>query len=141
MAYHRRRGYRKAAPLESGLRVRVLSLTRAVRDAGYTGPVANLSFPDVTGPILARLGLAPTIGLGNAAMMQLRVRAALRAAHPDRPTPLIRVLGHHAQVFDVMQARQPGRPGTAGASRDRPEGRRRPCRAGGGAPPAEAPGR
>jgi hypothetical protein len=40
-------------------------------------------------------------------MMQLRVRAALRAAHPDRPMPLIRVLGHHAQVFDVMRARSP----------------------------------
>jgi hypothetical protein len=89
----------------------ILSVMRAVRDAGYAGPVANLSFPDVTGPILARLGLAPTVGLGNAAMMQLRVRAALRAAHPDQPTPLIRVLGHHAQVFDVMQARQPTDPG------------------------------
>jgi hypothetical protein len=88
----------------------ILSVMRAAREAGYTGPVANLSFPDVTGPVLARLGLAPTIGLGNAAMMQLRVRAALRAAHPDQPTPLIRVLGHHAQVLDVMQARQPADP-------------------------------
>jgi hypothetical protein len=85
----------------------VLSVMRAARDAGYTGPVANLSFPDVTGPILARLGLAPTVGLGNVAMMQLRVRAALRAAHPDRPTPLIRVVGHHAQVLDVMEGREP----------------------------------
>jgi len=88
----------------------ILSVMRAVRDAGHTGPVANLSFPDVTGPILARLDLAPTVGLGNAAMMQLRVRAALRAAHPDQPTPLIRVLGHHAQVTDVMQACQPTDP-------------------------------
>ncbi|WP_216214553.1 KR domain-containing protein [Amycolatopsis aidingensis] len=88
----------------------VLSVLRAARDAGYQGPVANLSFPDVTGPVLARLGLAPTIGLGNAAMMQLRVRAALRAARPEQPAPLIRVLGHHAQVFDVMQARPPADP-------------------------------
>jgi hypothetical protein len=88
----------------------ILSVMRAVRDARYTGPVANLSFPDVTGPILARLELAPTIGLGNAAMMQLRVRAALRATHPDQPTPLIRIVGHHSQVFDVMQARQPADP-------------------------------
>ncbi|MFI9048603.1 saccharopine dehydrogenase NADP-binding domain-containing protein [Streptomyces sp. NPDC053427] len=88
----------------------VLSVMRAVRDAGYTGPVANLSFPDVTGPVLARLGLAPTVGLGNAAMMQLRVRAALRAAHPERTVPLIRVLGHHSQLLDVMQARRPADP-------------------------------
>ncbi|WP_406208212.1 hypothetical protein [Kitasatospora sp. NBC_01560] len=72
--------------------------------------MANLSFPDVTGPVLARLGLAPTLGLGNAGMMHLRVRAALRAALPDRPLPLIRVLGHHSQVFDVMQAREPADP-------------------------------
>ena len=88
----------------------VLSVMRAARDAGHTAPVANLSFPDVTGPILARLGLAPTVGLGNAAMIQLRVRAALRAAHPDQPMPLIRVLGHHSQVSDVMQARLPADP-------------------------------
>ncbi|MGK5627852.1 saccharopine dehydrogenase NADP-binding domain-containing protein [Streptomyces sp. URMC 123] len=88
----------------------ILSVMRAVRAAGLTGPVANLSFPDVTGPVLARLGLAPTIGLGNAAMMQLRVRAALRAARPDQPLPLIRVLGHHSQVFDVMRANRPAEP-------------------------------
>ena len=43
-----------------------LTVMRAARAAGYDGPVANLSFPDVVGPILARLGLAPTVGLGNA---------------------------------------------------------------------------
>ncbi|WP_169336102.1 hypothetical protein [Actinopolyspora halophila] len=64
----------------------------------------------MTGPVLARLGLAPTVGLGNAAKIQLRARAALRATHPDRTMPLIRVLGHHAQVFDVMQARPPADP-------------------------------
>ncbi|GCD92463.1 KR domain-containing protein [Embleya hyalina] len=88
----------------------ILSVMRATRAAGYTGPVANLSFPDVTGPVLARLGLAPTVGLGNAAMVHLRVRAALRAAHPDRPLPLIRVLAHHAQVIGVMTARRPADP-------------------------------
>ncbi|MFE3205266.1 KR domain-containing protein [Embleya sp. NPDC059237] len=88
----------------------ILSVMRAARAAGYTGPVANLSFPDVTGPVLARLGLAPTVGLGNAAMVHLRVRAALRAANPDRPLPLIRVLAHHAQVLGVMAARRPADP-------------------------------
>ena len=88
----------------------VLSIMRATRDAGYDGPVANLSFPDVTGPVLARLGLAPTVGLGNVAMMVLRVRAALRAAEPAAELPLIRVIGQHAQVFGVMQASEPSDP-------------------------------
>ena len=42
---------------------------RAARDAGYAGPIANLSYPDGTGPVLRALGLAPTVGLGNAGMM------------------------------------------------------------------------
>lgn len=97
----------------------LLSVMRAARDAGYTGPVANLSLPDVTGPVLAHLGLAPAIGLGNAAMILLRVRAALRAAKPDTKPgagatadlPLVRVIGHHSQVAGVMQAREPSDPG------------------------------
>jgi hypothetical protein len=88
----------------------VLSVMRAARDAGYAGPVANLSFPDVTGPILARLGLAPTVGLGNVAMMLRRVRATLRAADPDADLPLVRVVGQHSQVFGVMQAQEPTSP-------------------------------
>jgi hypothetical protein len=87
-----------------------LAVMRATRDADYTGPVANLSFPDVTGPILARLGLAPTLGLGNAAMIGLRVRAALRAAGADAEVPLIRVIGHHSQLLDVMLSREPADP-------------------------------
>ena len=83
---------------------------RAARAAGYNGPIANLSFPDVTGPILRRLGLAPTVGLGNAGMVLLRVRAALRSGAPDAELPLVRVLGQHSQVYGVMQAREPVSP-------------------------------
>jgi hypothetical protein len=87
------------------------AVMRAAREAGFSGPIANLSLPDVTGPILAALDLAPTIGLGNASVIQLRARAAWRATHPDTANaPLIRVIGHHAQVFDVMQADPPAEP-------------------------------
>jgi hypothetical protein len=89
----------------------VLTVMRAAKDAGYPGPVANLSFPDVTGPVLRRLGLAPALGLGNAGMILRRVRAALRAAEPEADVPLIRVLGHHSQVHAVMQAQEPAEPG------------------------------
>jgi hypothetical protein len=65
----------------------------------------------VTGPILRRLGLAPALGLGNAGMMVRRVRAALRAAEPDADPPLVRVVGHHSQVFGVMRALEPADPG------------------------------
>lgn len=88
----------------------LLAVMRATRDAGYTGPVANLSFPDVTGPILAQLGLAPTLGLGNAAMIELRCRAALRAARPDAGVPRIRIIGHHSQLLGTMLSREPADP-------------------------------
>ncbi|MDT8912412.1 KR domain-containing protein [Amycolatopsis sp. PS_44_ISF1] len=87
-----------------------LAVMRAARDAGCTGPVANLSFPDVTGPVLARLGLAPALGLGNAAMIEFRVRAALRAAGPGPEAPLVRVLGHHSRLLGVMLSREPADP-------------------------------
>ena len=89
----------------------LLATMRAVRDVGFDGQVANLSFPDATHPLLGRLGLAPTIGLGNVAMYLLRARAALRSElGPDAPLPLIRVAGEHGTVYDVMGAGPNGDP-------------------------------
>ncbi len=81
-----------------------LALMRAVRSSGISAPVANLCFPDVTGPVLATQGLAPTVGLGNAGMLLLRAAAA---AHLDPRRDLIRVVGHHAQMFPAVQGIRP----------------------------------
>ena len=85
----------------------------AVRATGFAGPVANLSYPDVTNGILDRLGLAPTIGLGNVTMQLLRVRGALRAE-----------LGSGCQA----SARSRHRPSQPGVSRDAGGASRRPRR-------------
>jgi hypothetical protein len=83
----------------------------AIRATGFAGPVANLSYPDVTNGILGRLGLAPTIGLGNVTMQLLRVRGALRAElGSDAELPLVRVIGHHNQVYPVMRVEPPADP-------------------------------
>ena len=82
----------------------IRTVMSAVRATGFAGPVANLSFPDVTNVILDRLGLAPTIGLGNVTMQLLRVRDALPAER------LVRVIGHHNQVYPVMRAELPDDP-------------------------------
>ena len=87
-----------------------LAVMQAVLDTGHEGPVANVSYPDMTGPVLARLGLPPTVGLGNAAMILLRARSVLRAAGPDAERPLLRVLAQHSQLSDVMQSRLPDDP-------------------------------
>ena len=87
------------------------NLMEAVRNLDIAAPVANLSMPDISHRVLQTRGLAPTIGLGNASILLLRAKAELKArmAVPsDAPgTPLVRVTGHHRQVYDVMQARMP----------------------------------
>lgn len=89
----------------------IRTVMSAVRETGFSGPVANLSFPDVTNVILDRLGLAPTIGLGNVTMQLLRVRDALGAERgSDAELPLVRVIGHHNQVYPVMRAEPPDDP-------------------------------
>jgi hypothetical protein len=83
------------------------AVMRGVREAAVSMPVVNASYPDLTHPVLAAHGLAPTIGFGNAAMIQSRVEARLR----DRgaAAPLVRVLAHHAHVTPVMRgAEMPG---------------------------------
>ena len=82
----------------------IRTVMAAVRATGCTAPVATLSFPDVTNVILDRLGLAPTIGLGNVTMQLLRVRDALPSE------TLVRVIGHHNQVYPVMRAELPDDP-------------------------------
>jgi hypothetical protein len=80
------------------------AVMRAVRNAAPDVPVANISLPDITHPILATAGLAPTVGLGNVAMHLLRVQAALRVRDPGAELPLVRIAGHHNHVYHVMQA-------------------------------------
>lgn len=85
----------------------LLTVMRAAQSVGHAGPIANVSFPDATHPILDQLGLAPTIGLGNVSMIHLRVRAALRERDGEGPLPPIRVIGHHRHVYGVMAATPP----------------------------------
>ncbi|MFI0732894.1 hypothetical protein ACH4S9_28395 [Streptomyces sp. NPDC021225] len=42
-------------------------LMRAVRDSGTGARVVNAAFPDAVGPVLDKVGLAPTVGIGNVA--------------------------------------------------------------------------
>ncbi|MFR9676633.1 hypothetical protein [Streptomyces sp. TR06-5] len=42
-------------------------LMQAVRDSGTGAAVVNAAFPDAVGPVLGKVGLAPTIGIGNVA--------------------------------------------------------------------------
>jgi hypothetical protein len=84
----------------------VMAVMQAVRAAGFRNPVVNCSFPDVTHPILARLDLAPTIGIGNVGMIAAVVGSTLRTL--GRPSQRVRVLAHHSHVTAAM-TRDPSR--------------------------------
>ena len=93
----------------------LLSVMRAVRNVDYRGPVASLPWPDGTHPILAKLGLCPTIGLGNSSMILMRVRAALRQranreGRSTRDLPLVRVLGDAGTLWPCLAAEPPPDP-------------------------------
>jgi hypothetical protein len=66
----------------------------AHRSLGLTCPVVNCSYPDLTHPMLAAEGLAPTCGIGNVAIMAMRLQRLIPGAQSAR----LRVIGHHAQL-------------------------------------------
>jgi hypothetical protein len=76
----------------------------AVRAAKYSGPVVNCSYPDVTHPILSRLQLAPTTGVGNAGMIHRFVGSRLRARGVHKFS--LQVLAHHSDVSPIANSCQ-----------------------------------
>jgi hypothetical protein len=93
-----------AAQLPAQLPI-VLAVMQGARTAGFTGPVINCSYPDVTNAVLARLGLAPTIGTGNVSMIARRIESQLRVRSEP---PLVRVLAHHCHVTGCVRSEPPG---------------------------------
>lgn len=85
----------------------VRALMQARRDLEMTFPVINCSYPDVTHPILAAEGLAPTIGIGNVAIMALWYQRQLEAASEAT----LQVVGQHAQLGPCL-AGKPAAPET-----------------------------
>jgi hypothetical protein len=81
----------------------IRTVMEAARAAAYRGSVVNCSYPDATHPILARLQLAPTAGVGNAGMIHRFVGSRLRALGMREFS--LQVLAHHSDVFPVANSR------------------------------------
>lgn len=101
-------------------------LMQAVRDSGIDAKVVNAAFPDAVGPILGKVGLAPTIGVGNVANIvpALTLGAAhLLHAHPSQVELRLTAqhyFSHYVPRFGDagrgayhLAATVQGRPGTA----------------------------
>src|SRR5436853_161796 len=66
---------------------------------------------DVVGMVRSTTDVAARIGLANVTRQLLRVRGALRAGlGSDAELPLVRVIGHHNQVYPVMRVEPPADP-------------------------------
>jgi hypothetical protein len=82
----------------------ITSVMLAIRERGIDSPVINYSYPDVTNPVLAKRGLAPTAGAGNVSMIAARVAAA---RYGEAETHLLRVIAHHSHVAGSMSGQMP----------------------------------
>jgi len=75
-------------------------LMSAVKMAGIDTAVVNTSYPDVTNPSLARVGLAPTVGIGN---MDLAVPYIRKAAAEILNVPMsdvgVELIAHHYHCY------------------------------------------
>jgi len=71
-------------------------LMKAIKEAGVKPFVVNSSFPDAVNPILDKVGLAPTIGIGNMDLIipALRKTVAEKVGAPMRNVG-IKMIGHH----------------------------------------------
>jgi hypothetical protein len=79
----------------------VRTLMQAMREIGMKCPVINCSYPDATHPILAAEGLAPTVGIGNVAIMAVLYQRNLAGANEST----LKVVGQHAQLGPVLEGR------------------------------------
>ncbi len=73
-----------------------MKLARAIEMSGVTTHYINTSLSDLTNPVLGAMGLPPTIGIGNVALIEPAVRtlAARRLAVP-RSRVVLKMVAHH----------------------------------------------
>jgi hypothetical protein len=89
----------------------LLSVMRAAKEAAPNTPVANFTVPDVCHKILHAGDLAPTAGLGNPGIMQLRIQANMvRAGTPAADLPEIRIIGGFSYTIPIMFGMNPNDP-------------------------------
>ena len=82
----------------------IATLMRVHANLGLSCPVINCSFPDLSHPILWRLGSAPTAGIGNVAMIARHLQEA-RGKHGKGR---LRIIAHHAHVTPFLTGTHAG---------------------------------
>ncbi|NRA59569.1 MAG: hypothetical protein HRU25_01390 [Psychrobium sp.] len=81
----------------------IMSVMEVVKDISPKTPVLNCSFPDLVNPILYKLNLAPTGGIGNVSMLEMIARKEIQSYFNTGKKQDIRVIGHHAHVLPILR--------------------------------------
>lgn len=76
----------------------ISNLMRAVEVEKTDCVTINCSYPDVTNPVLKRIGKPPDIGIGNVGM----IRRLIQLNYPEQVDE-IRVFAHHSQVWPFLK--------------------------------------
>lgn len=85
------------------------ALMQAVRMAGITPRVVNAAFPDAVNPILAKVDLAPDLGIGNVANIIPALTFAISSLTGFRPEALrVRLVAQHYFSHFVPRAGHKG---------------------------------
>jgi hypothetical protein len=79
----------------------VYKLMQAVKQTGLDIKVVNSAFPDAVGPILSKVGMAPTIGIGNVANPVPPIRTALahQLGRPMKDVTIYFVCQHYVSHY------------------------------------------
>lgn len=90
----------------------VYAVMLAVQAAGLNAYVVNSSWPDLTGPALGKIGLAPTVGIGNIglAVPLLKMVASKRIGIPIRDISVSLVCAHSGGSSLFLEGHTDGAP-------------------------------
>lgn len=108
------------APEGSGLRpwapghgALLYNLMKTVKQVLPGAHVVNVSGPDYLHEILGKVGLAPTVGVGNVSLFEPMLKAIVAEKRGTRPEAVdITLVGHHCMCMQIFQegALAPGIP-------------------------------
>jgi len=86
-------------------------LMQTIKQYEIKALVVNASFPDLTNPVLGKVGLAPTCGIGNADLMLPGVRREVaKKLNVPACNIAMYLVAHHSHVMQFMILGKPGSP-------------------------------
>jgi len=86
-------------------------LMHSIKEYEIETLVVNASFPDLTNPVLGKVGLAPTCGIGNADLMLPGVlRGVAERLNMKARNITMHLVAHHSHLMQFMILGRPGSP-------------------------------